>query len=41
MIEREVDDARRLPFTEAPRVLSYPGERAVVERARSIVSTER
>jgi 8-oxo-dGTP pyrophosphatase MutT (NUDIX family) len=33
--DHEVDDARWMPLREAARSLSYPGERALIERALS------
>jgi 8-oxo-dGTP pyrophosphatase MutT (NUDIX family) len=33
--DHEVDDARWIPLREAVRSLSYPGERALIERALS------
>ena len=36
--DHEVDDARWMPLTEARRRLSYPGERAMIERALSILA---
>ena len=33
--DHEVDEVRWVPLADAPRVLSYPGERAMVERALS------
>jgi 8-oxo-dGTP pyrophosphatase MutT (NUDIX family) len=36
--DHEVDDARWMPLQEARRRLSYPGERAMVERALSILA---
>jgi 8-oxo-dGTP pyrophosphatase MutT (NUDIX family) len=33
--DHEVDDARWIPLGEARRTLSYPGERALIERALS------
>ena len=35
--DHEVDDARWMPLREARRRLSYPGERAMVERALSML----
>jgi 8-oxo-dGTP pyrophosphatase MutT (NUDIX family) len=35
--DHEVDDARWMPLREARRRLSYPGERAMVERALSVL----
>ena len=36
--DHEVDDARWMPLEEARRRLSYPGERAMIERALSILA---
>jgi len=36
--DHEVDDARWMPIVEARRRLSYPGERAMIERALSILA---
>ncbi|HYZ70254.1 MAG TPA: NUDIX hydrolase [Thermoleophilaceae bacterium] len=36
--DHEVDDARWMPLREARRRLSYPGERAMVERALSVLA---
>ncbi|MBA3407604.1 MAG: NUDIX hydrolase [Solirubrobacterales bacterium] len=36
--DHEVDDARWMPLAEARRRLSYPGERAMIERALSILA---
>jgi 8-oxo-dGTP pyrophosphatase MutT (NUDIX family) len=36
--DHEVDDARWIPLREAVRRLSYPGERAMIERALSILA---
>jgi 8-oxo-dGTP pyrophosphatase MutT (NUDIX family) len=36
--DHEVDDARWMPLREARRRLSYPGERAMIERALSILA---
>ena len=36
--DHEVDDARWMPLREAHRRLSYPGERAMIERALSILA---
>jgi 8-oxo-dGTP pyrophosphatase MutT (NUDIX family) len=36
--DHEVDDARWMPLGEARRRLSYPGERAMIERALSILA---
>jgi 8-oxo-dGTP pyrophosphatase MutT (NUDIX family) len=36
--DHEVDDARWIPLREARRRLSYPGERAMIERALSILA---
>ena len=33
--DHEVDEARWLPLEEALQSLSYPGEREMIERARS------
>jgi 8-oxo-dGTP pyrophosphatase MutT (NUDIX family) len=33
--DHEVEDARWIPLAEAARALSYPGERALIERALS------
>ena len=33
--DHEVDDARWIPLRDAVRSLSYPGERALIERALS------
>jgi len=38
--DHEVDDARWMPLTEARRRLSYPGERAMIERALSILAAK-
>ena len=35
--DHEVDDARWMPLRDARRRLSYPGERAMVERALSVL----
>jgi 8-oxo-dGTP pyrophosphatase MutT (NUDIX family) len=35
--DHEVDDARWMPLADARRRLSYPGERAMIERALSIL----
>jgi 8-oxo-dGTP pyrophosphatase MutT (NUDIX family) len=36
--DHEVDDARWMPLEEARRRLSYPGERAMIDRALSILA---
>jgi len=36
--DHEVDDARWMPIVEARRRLSYPGERAMIERTLSILA---
>jgi 8-oxo-dGTP pyrophosphatase MutT (NUDIX family) len=36
--DHEVDDARWMPLEEARRRLSFPGERAMIERALSILA---
>ena len=36
--DHEVDDARWMPLREAVRQLSYPGERAMIERALSLLA---
>ena len=36
--DHEVDDARWMPLRETRRRLSYPGERAMVERALSVLA---
>jgi 8-oxo-dGTP pyrophosphatase MutT (NUDIX family) len=36
--DHEVDDARWMPLREARRRLSYPGERAMIDRALSILA---
>jgi 8-oxo-dGTP pyrophosphatase MutT (NUDIX family) len=36
--DHEVDDARWMPLAQARRRLSYPGERAMIERALSILA---
>ena len=36
--DHEVDDARWMPLTEARRRLTYPGERAMIARALSILA---
>jgi 8-oxo-dGTP pyrophosphatase MutT (NUDIX family) len=36
--DHEVDDARWIPLEQARRRLSYPGERAMIERALSILA---
>jgi predicted NUDIX family NTP pyrophosphohydrolase len=36
--DHEVDDARWIPLEEARTRLSYPGERAMIERALSILA---
>ena len=36
--DHEVDDARWMPLQEARRRLSYPGERAMIDRALSILA---
>ena len=36
--DHEVDDVRWMPLAEARRRLSYPGERAMIERALSILA---
>ena len=36
--DHEVDDARWMPLGEARRRLSYPGERAMIDRALSILA---
>ena len=36
--DHEVDDARWMPIREARRRLSYPGERAMIARALSILA---
>jgi 8-oxo-dGTP pyrophosphatase MutT (NUDIX family) len=36
--DHEVDDARWMPLAEARRRLSYPGERAMIARALSILA---
>ena len=37
----EVADARWLPLDEAPRLLAYPGERALLEPARELLEAGR
>ena len=37
----EVADARWLPFDEAPRLLAYPGERALLAPARELLEAAR
>ena len=39
--DHEVEDARWIPLAEAPSVLSYPGERALIERALSKLASGR
>jgi 8-oxo-dGTP pyrophosphatase MutT (NUDIX family) len=39
--DHEVDDARWIPLEEARTALSYPGERALIERALSKSARER
>jgi 8-oxo-dGTP pyrophosphatase MutT (NUDIX family) len=39
--DHEVDDARWIPLREAAKALTYPGERALVERALSKRSPDR
>jgi 8-oxo-dGTP pyrophosphatase MutT (NUDIX family) len=39
--DHEVEDARWIPLHEAQKKLSYPGERALMERALSKLSTGR
>jgi 8-oxo-dGTP pyrophosphatase MutT (NUDIX family) len=36
--DHEVDDARWMPLRQARRRLSYPGERAMIERALSVLA---
>ena len=36
--DHEVDDARWIPLADARRRLSYPGERAMIDRALSILA---
>jgi 8-oxo-dGTP pyrophosphatase MutT (NUDIX family) len=36
--DHEVDDARWMPLADARRRLSYPGERAMIDRALSILA---
>ena len=36
--DNEVDDARWMPLADARRRLSYPGERAMIDRALSILA---
>jgi 8-oxo-dGTP pyrophosphatase MutT (NUDIX family) len=36
--DHEVDDARWMPLRDAVRRLSYPGERAMIERALSLLA---
>jgi 8-oxo-dGTP pyrophosphatase MutT (NUDIX family) len=36
--DHEVDDARWMPLADARRRLTYPGERAMIERALSILA---
>jgi 8-oxo-dGTP pyrophosphatase MutT (NUDIX family) len=36
--DHEVDDARWMPLAQARRRLSYPGERAMIDRALSILA---
>jgi 8-oxo-dGTP pyrophosphatase MutT (NUDIX family) len=36
--DHEVDDARWMPLAQARRRLNYPGERAMIERALSILA---
>jgi 8-oxo-dGTP pyrophosphatase MutT (NUDIX family) len=38
--DHEVQDARWMPLREARRRLSYPGERAMIERALSILAAK-
>ena len=37
-MRREVDEAKWLPLEEAPRLLSYKGEREMAERALAYIS---
>ena len=39
--DHEVEDARWIPLAQAPAALSYPGERALIERAMSRLAAER
>ncbi len=39
--DHEVDDARWIPLEEALTALSYPGERALIERALSKLAADR
>jgi 8-oxo-dGTP pyrophosphatase MutT (NUDIX family) len=39
--DHEVDEARWIPLAEAPKVLSYSGERALIERALSKLASGR
>jgi 8-oxo-dGTP pyrophosphatase MutT (NUDIX family) len=39
--DHEVDDARWIPLADAPTVLSYAGERALIERALSKLASGR
>jgi 8-oxo-dGTP pyrophosphatase MutT (NUDIX family) len=39
--DHEVDEARWIPLTDAPHVLSYAGERALIERALSKLASGR
>jgi 8-oxo-dGTP pyrophosphatase MutT (NUDIX family) len=39
--DHEVDEARWVPLADARRALSYPGERALIERAQSLLAAER
>jgi 8-oxo-dGTP pyrophosphatase MutT (NUDIX family) len=39
--DHEVDDARWVPLAEARTALSYPGERALIERALTKLGAER
>jgi 8-oxo-dGTP pyrophosphatase MutT (NUDIX family) len=40
-MRREVDEARWLPLEEAPRILSYKGEREMAERALAYVACQK
>jgi 8-oxo-dGTP pyrophosphatase MutT (NUDIX family) len=40
-MRREVDEARWLPLEEAPRLLSYKGEREMAERALAYVARQK
>jgi 8-oxo-dGTP pyrophosphatase MutT (NUDIX family) len=39
--DHEIEDARWMPLKEAARMLTYPGEREMIERALSRLASDR